>query len=55
MGSLLKQGLRIEFFQKYDYSPYNCFNHTVEVAPKQFRIKHLQNYIPIVYSLVVKK
>ena len=55
MGSLLKQGLQVEDFQEYDYSPYNCFSHTEEVAPKQFRIKHLQNYIPMVYSLVVRK
>ena len=33
--------------EEFDYSPYNCFNETVEYEPQKFRIKHLDNKIPI--------
>ena len=49
--ALVKQGIQIEAFNEFDYSPYNCFNKTIEVAPKKFRIKHLDNKIPMVYSI----
>ncbi len=52
---LLKNKLTITDFQEYDYSPYACFNHTVEFEQKKFRIKHLENKIPMVYSIVTKK
>ncbi|WP_150451694.1 class I SAM-dependent methyltransferase [Arenibacter lacus] len=53
--NLLMAGLEIKAFEEFDYSPYNCFNHTVEIAPGKFRIKHLENKIPMVYSLVATK
>lgn len=53
--SLLVNGLAIKSFQEYDYSPYNCFQHTIEFEPKKFRIKHLDDKIPMVYSLVAHK
>jgi len=55
MTALLRVGLRIELFQEYNYSPYNCFSHTTEFEPGKFRIKHLGDKIPMVYSLVVEK
>jgi len=51
---LINKGLEIKSFDEYDYSPYNCFNHTVEVEPNKFRIVHLENKIPLLYSLVAK-
>jgi SAM-dependent methyltransferase len=53
--SLLKNGLHIESFEEYDYSNYNCFNKMNEFEPGKFRIKHLENKIPMMYSLVAKK
>jgi SAM-dependent methyltransferase len=53
--SLMNNDLQIEHFNEYDYSNYNCFNETSEFEPNKFRIKHLENKIPIMYSLVVKK
>lgn len=53
--SLLNNGLEISSFNEIDYSPYNCFNNTIEFEPNQFRIKHLDNKTPMVYSLVAKK
>ncbi|MES2381449.1 MAG: class I SAM-dependent methyltransferase [Bacteroidota bacterium] len=55
LNSLIQNGLEINSFDEFDYSPYNCFKETVEVGPKQFRIKHLGNKIPMVYALVATK
>jgi ubiquinone/menaquinone biosynthesis C-methylase UbiE len=55
LGSLLKTGLTLESFEEYDYSPYNCFKGTTEFEPGKFRIKHLENKIPMVFSLVAIK
>lgn len=53
--SLLNTGLQIEHFEEYDYSNYNCFNGLIEYEPGKYRIKHLENKIPMMYSLVAKK
>ncbi len=55
LTSLLSNGLEINSFNEYDYSPYNCFNETEEFEPKKFRIKHLENKIPMVYALTATK
>lgn len=52
---LINAGLTIAHFNEYDYSPHNCFANTVEVAPGRFRIKGLEEKIPMVYSLVAGK
>ena len=55
LNSLLQNGLEISSMEEFDYSPYNCFNETVEYEPQKFRIKHLDNKIPMLYSIVAKK
>ncbi len=55
LNSLIKNGLTINSFQEYDYSPYDCFDHTLEFEPKKYRIKHLDNKIPMVFSLAASK
>jgi len=55
VGGLINNGLEITSFNEFDYSPYNCFNRTIEFEPKKYRIEHLENKIPMVYSLVAKK
>ncbi len=55
INSLLQNGLEINSMQEFDYSPYNCFNETIEFEPQKFRIKHLENKIPMVYSIVASK
>ncbi|MDG1333404.1 MAG: class I SAM-dependent methyltransferase [Crocinitomicaceae bacterium] len=49
--SLINSGLSIAEMHEFDYSPYDCFSHTEEFEPARFRIKHLDNKIPMVYSL----
>lgn len=55
ISSLIHNQLTISSFEEYDYSPYDCFQHTIEFEPKKFRIQHLDNKIPMVYSLVAEK
>jgi 2-polyprenyl-3-methyl-5-hydroxy-6-metoxy-1,4-benzoquinol methylase len=55
LNSLIQNGLTINCFNEYNYSPYNCFNNTIEIAPNQYRVKHLGDKIPMVFSLVATK
>lgn len=55
LSALLKSNLEITSFEEFDYSPYNCFNNTEEFEPNKFRIQHLENKIPMVYSLTAIK
>lgn len=55
LNSLIQSRLEINCFNEYDYSPYNCFNEMEEFEKNKFRIKHLQNKIPMVFSLAATK
>ena len=56
LSNLIKHGLEIKSFDEFDYSPYNCFNKTIEFEPNRFRIEHLGDKIPMVYSIsAIKK
>ena len=51
LNSLINNGLEIKSLDEFDYSPYNCFNKTVEFEHKKYRIEHLENKVPMVYSI----
>lgn len=55
LNALISNGLQLNSFNEYDYSPYNCFNQTEEFEPNKFRIKHLENKIPMVFSIEATK
>lgn len=55
INSLIQNGLEIKSLDEFDYSPYNCFNRTIEFEPKKYRIEHLDNKIPMVYSIVATR
>lgn len=55
IGSLLGQGLQLRHFAEYDYSPYNCFAHTVAAPDGTYRIGPLGSKTPLVYSVVAMK
>jgi len=55
VNSLISNGLELNSLDEFDYSPYNCFKHAIEFEPKKFRIKHLENKIPMVYAIVATK
>jgi len=54
-GALLAQNLQIQSFSEFDYSPYSCFNNTIEFEPGKFRIEKFGNKIPMVYALTALK
>ena len=55
LNSLINHGLEINSFNEFDYSPYNCFKHTIKIEPGKYRIKHLDNKIPMLYSILATK
>lgn len=55
LNSLISNGLEINSLDEFDYSPYNCFNKTIGFEPKKFRIEHLNNNIPMVYSIIATR
>lgn len=55
VSSLIQNGLEVKSLEEFDYSPYNCFNKTIEFEPKKFRIGHLDDKIPMVYSIMAQK
>lgn len=55
LSSILSHGLSLSSFEEFDYSPYHCFNNMVETEEGKFRIKHLENKLPMVFALCAKK
>ncbi len=55
VSSLINASLTLKSLQEFNYSPYPCFKHTIEFEPKKFRIKHLEDKIPMLFSLVAVK
>lgn len=57
INNLLKNNLELTLIDEFDYSPYNCFNNTVECGTEQkkYRIKHLENKIPMIYAIAATK
>lgn len=55
LNSLINNDLELLKFDEYDYSPYNCFSEIEEFASGKFRIKHFENKIPMVYSILATK
>jgi SAM-dependent methyltransferase len=51
INSLIRHGLRIEFLNEYDYSPYDCFDKTVRGTDGNYRIQGMEGIIPMVYSI----
>lgn len=51
IGALINSGLHVERFEEFDYSPYDCFEKTVEVERGKYQIKGLEKKIPMLYSI----
>ena len=54
LGALLAHGLAITQFHEYDFSPYPCFNNTIETEPGRFMIRGLEKKLPMVYAFVAE-
>jgi len=55
INALIKQGLRIEYLNEFMYSPYPCFNNTVQGSDGNWYIKGMEGKIPMVYSVKAVK
>lgn len=51
INSLIQAGIRIHQFKEFDYSPYDCFKHTVRIDKNKYRIKHFENKFPMLYAI----
>ncbi len=55
LGALLRQGLRLEHFAEYDYSPHDSFPNAVKIAEGKWQLQGLEGKIPMVYALKAVK
>lgn len=55
INNLIGEGLSINALDEFDYSPYDCFQDMVASSPGKYRIRHLKNKIPMVYSILATK
>ncbi|RSK34020.1 class I SAM-dependent methyltransferase [Hymenobacter metallilatus] len=55
VGALLGQGLALDHFEEYDYSPYNCFAGLEQVAERRYQLSALPGKLPLMYSVVARK
>lgn len=55
LSPLLKRGLQLRSLEEFDYSPYDCFDQVVEIAPGKYQIAPLHGKIPLVYALEATK
>ncbi|MFT4521251.1 MAG: ubiquinone/menaquinone biosynthesis C-methylase UbiE [Bacteroidia bacterium] len=55
LSAMKINGLQLDDFQEFDYSPYPCFDHSVETEPGKHRIQHLGNKIPMCYAITADK
>lgn len=51
INSLIQSGIHLTGFEEYDYSPYNCFKHLVQIDKGKYRIKHLSSKLPMIYAI----
>ena len=55
IGALINSGLQLLLFNEHSYSPYNCFNNLVETEPGKWKVRSLEDKIPMLYSLAASK
>lgn len=51
LTSLITNGITIQQFQEFDYSPYACFNGLTEFEKGKYRVEKLGDKIPMVYAI----
>lgn len=53
--ALINNNMQIHSFEEFDYSPYNCFNNMIEIAPNKYQIDGLKGKMPMMYVVVAQK
>ena len=54
-SALIKNGLSIQHFHEFSYSPYNCFNDLEQGTDGMWRIKGMGEKLPMLYSIKAVK
>jgi hypothetical protein len=49
--ALKASGLKIDEFMEYPFSYYNCFSNTVKGEDGYFRIKNMENKLPMMFAI----
>ncbi len=52
---LLQRGLRLEHFEEYPYSPFDCFPNSVRGEDGFFRLRGMEGKVPMVFALYMRK
>ncbi|MBK5719870.1 methyltransferase domain-containing protein [Dysgonomonas sp. Marseille-P4677] len=55
INGLVQNGISIQEFNEYYYSPFNLSANMIEIAPKEFKVKGLEDKIPVTYSIIGKR
>ena len=55
INSLIKHGMQIQLLNEFPFSPYNCFNNVEQGADGYWRVKGLEDKIPMLYSIRATK
>lgn len=55
LNALLSRGLQLRFLNEYSYSPYACFRNLVQGPDGNWRVKGLEDKLPMVYSVLFGK
>ncbi len=55
VSALLSEGLVIEQFREYPYSPFECFPNMIEIAPSRFVFQRFGTKLPLTYALIARK
>ncbi|MFM2360768.1 MAG: hypothetical protein RLY16_2761 [Bacteroidota bacterium] len=55
LQALIKNGLALQQFQEFDYSPYPCFKNLIEKSPGKFVVEHVKTAMPMVYAIEAQK
>lgn len=55
LTSLIDENLELKSFQEYNWSPYPCFRHIVEIEKGKYQISQFGNKIPLVFSITAEK
>ena len=55
MNALINHGMKIDFMNEYDYSPYDCFPNMVKNPLGNFYLKGFETILPMVYYVKATK
>jgi SAM-dependent methyltransferase len=55
VGVLLRHGLKLEFLHEFPFSPYNCFANLEQGDDGYWRVAHLKDQLPLLFSLKATK